>query len=393
MPKILGQSIHIDNNLTAAKNQGICTGNGTYSNPYIIKNLIIEGGGTIVVENSVEYFIIENCSILNAYPKPGITLNYVHNAKLIKNNSSFHYYGIRVEFSSNITISGNNLDSNIKNILISRSNNITISRNSANNNLFIGISISGSQHIIVSENNVSYGDSGIYLSFSSYCTVSRNDADCNSYYGIKLENSASNNVLENILYFNSIGIHIQGSSKNNISGNMMGGCGIFLLGGLFNYIDTTNLVNGRYVYFYRYEFHLTSKNFTNAGQIILDDCSSVKISNINVSYSSYGVLLWYCSNITIFNTTSNNNERGIYAIGIDDSNISRCVLNDNNEAGIWFGYCDNTIISQNVINRNTGYRILLKESYYNTIKYNILYGNDVCIREEDCVGNKFAYNK
>lgn len=34
--------IHIDNNWTAAKSAGICTGNGTYSEPYVIDDLMVE---------------------------------------------------------------------------------------------------------------------------------------------------------------------------------------------------------------------------------------------------------------------------------------------------------------------------------------------------------------
>jgi len=37
--------IHIDNNWTATKSAGICTGTGTYSDPYVIEDLVINGGG------------------------------------------------------------------------------------------------------------------------------------------------------------------------------------------------------------------------------------------------------------------------------------------------------------------------------------------------------------
>ncbi|MFX0142160.1 MAG: hypothetical protein ACFFDN_51455 [Candidatus Hodarchaeota archaeon] len=49
--------IHIDNNWTAAKSAGICTGNGTYSEPYVIDDFIIDGGGSgscILIENIVK---------------------------------------------------------------------------------------------------------------------------------------------------------------------------------------------------------------------------------------------------------------------------------------------------------------------------------------------------
>ena len=46
-PKISAVSgkIHVGNNWTAAKAAGICTGNGIYSDPYVIEDLVIDGGG------------------------------------------------------------------------------------------------------------------------------------------------------------------------------------------------------------------------------------------------------------------------------------------------------------------------------------------------------------
>jgi len=52
-----------------AKTAGICTGNGTYSEPYIIEDLVIDGGGSgscISIENSDVYFKIDNCSVYNS---------------------------------------------------------------------------------------------------------------------------------------------------------------------------------------------------------------------------------------------------------------------------------------------------------------------------------------
>ncbi|MFX0049281.1 MAG: hypothetical protein ACFE8G_14150, partial [Candidatus Hermodarchaeota archaeon] len=56
-------------NWSAAKGAGICTGNGSYSNPYIIEDLVIDGGGSgscILIENSDVNFKIENCTIYNS---------------------------------------------------------------------------------------------------------------------------------------------------------------------------------------------------------------------------------------------------------------------------------------------------------------------------------------
>ena len=68
-PKIsqLSKRIHIDNNWSEAKIAGICTGLGTYGDPYIIQDLFINGNGTgngITITSKNDYFRIENCTIL-----------------------------------------------------------------------------------------------------------------------------------------------------------------------------------------------------------------------------------------------------------------------------------------------------------------------------------------
>ena len=62
--------IHINNNWSNARDTGICSGSGIYSDPYVIEDLIIDCGGSgsgIFIENSkISYFIIRNCTIYNS---------------------------------------------------------------------------------------------------------------------------------------------------------------------------------------------------------------------------------------------------------------------------------------------------------------------------------------
>ena len=51
---------------TDFKNAGSCTGSGNYSDPYVIEDLIIDGGragSCIWIEDSDVYFRIENCTV------------------------------------------------------------------------------------------------------------------------------------------------------------------------------------------------------------------------------------------------------------------------------------------------------------------------------------------
>ena len=391
--------IHIDNNWTAAKIAGICTGNGTYSEPYVIEDLVIDGensGTCILIENSEVYVIIVNCTIYNSDMfGAGITLLNVNNSQLIDNNCSSNYRGIYISNCQNNTVSGNTINNNIYGIFLAASHNNTVSGNFANNNL-----------------------NGIYL-----------------------------NACDN----------------NTISGNIMNNCGLIINGEIEQLsshdIDTTNLVNGKPLYYYNNEVNLGPDDFLDAGQVILVNCTDSLISNLDISFSSIAISLYYCYNNTISGNTANNNQNGIKLKLCNNNTISGNTVNDNdygilleiysynntitgntannnsywgmylalcydniilgntannNSRGIFLAVSSNNIISGNTANNNSfcGIElyysdfntvsgntandningIYLFRSNYNTISGNTLIGNNECIFEENCIGNTFSNN-
>jgi hypothetical protein len=85
----ISDPIIINNNWSDAEIAGICTGSGTWSNPYVIEDLIIDGKNSsncILIQNSNEFFRIENCILYNsssAFFTGGIKLNNVKMAQYI----------------------------------------------------------------------------------------------------------------------------------------------------------------------------------------------------------------------------------------------------------------------------------------------------------------------
>ncbi len=276
--------IHIDNNWTDAWSAGICTGNGTYSEPYVIEDLVIDGEGSgscIFIENSDVYFRIENCTLYNAGvrippnsdDRAGIQLLNVDNSQLINNNCSSNPIGISLVFSDNNTISENILNYNswIGMRLIESDNNI-ISGNTANNNprfgLFsykcffnnistnvfknnniVGIYTSTCRYTTISGNTVINSSYGMFIAGDSYDNISGNDLHYNSENGLFIRsvyciisgNNASYNggngiflegwstwepgqnstILGNIANYNHVGIRLEGTNNNIISGNTL----------------------------------------------------------------------------------------------------------------------------------------------------------------------------
>ena len=104
------ERIHINNNWTDTKTAGICTGDGTESNPYTLKNLIIDAGGignAVRIENTVEHFKIENCTLFNSggnFHDSGILLDNVSNGQIINNTMYDNTHGMDISLCLNLKI-------------------------------------------------------------------------------------------------------------------------------------------------------------------------------------------------------------------------------------------------------------------------------------------------
>ena len=255
--------IHIDGNSgwIAFKNDGNCTGEGTYSNPYIIEDLVIDNG-SIYIENSDVYFKIENCTLsYSGEFGMGIYLHLANNSLIIRNNCSGNYSGITLWDCSNNTISGNIANNNAYGIFSWGNNNI-ISGNNANNNRW-GMMLMGSNYIISgntandnyqrgihlesSDNNTISGNTannnwfGIVLLDGSNDTILGNTANDNTYYGISLSDSSNDTILGNTANNNTYyGIALWGSNNNTVTKNII------------NYNNVTGIVldtsNGNNIY-------------------------------------------------------------------------------------------------------------------------------------------------
>ncbi|MFX1346703.1 MAG: nitrous oxide reductase family maturation protein NosD [Promethearchaeota archaeon] len=198
--------IHINNNWTATKTAGICTGNGTYADPYIIEDLVIDGGGSgncIWIENSSVYFKIEDCTIYNSgidWDDTCIKLQLVSNGVLFNNTANFTSTAI----------------------YLYNSDNITLTENTAKNCRW-GIYLYYSDNNIISGNTVNDTWDGINLYYSDNNTISGNTANFNDNNGIELGYSNNNIISGNTVNYNLAGMHLYYSNNNTISGNTLNG--------------------------------------------------------------------------------------------------------------------------------------------------------------------------
>ncbi len=324
----VSERIHIINNSgwVAFKNAGNCTGEGTYSDPYVIEDLEINGGGSgsgIWIENSSVYFRIENCSI--SYSMIGIQLSNVNNSLIITNNCSPNNCAIYLLECNNNTLSGNTANNNFHGIYLFDSNNNTISGNTANDNTmngisvnyFTGIPVSGN-NIIISGNTANNNENGIFLYNSNYSTISGNTANDNTYKGILI--SGNNNIIS------------ENNAINN-SGWIIKSFGI-LVGMISNY---NNTISGNTASNNDYGICLRGNNNT--------------ISENTAINNDYGIFLEEASDNTILRNTANNNNYGIcLEEASDNNNITENIVNYNNLIGIVLDSSNGNIIYFNCFN-------------------------------------------
>ncbi len=248
--KVSGK-IHIYNNWTDAVTAGICTGSGTYSDPYVIEDLVIDGGGSgtgIWIQFSSVYFKVENCTVYNSFI--GIDIYSCDNNIVTGNNASYNDYGIQVEDCNNCIISENTVSYNSDTGMSMIGDNNTFVKNTANHNNNSGMGLGGN-YSIISENIASYNKVvGISIGGDNN-NVSRNTACNNGGYGTGLygiELSGNNNILSlnNITGNSRMGMYLGDFNNNTISGNNVnsnGEVGIELFYGNNNTISGNTIFN------------------------------------------------------------------------------------------------------------------------------------------------------
>ncbi len=286
--------------------------------------------------------------------------------------SSWH--SVQLERASNNSISGNEIVAGTNRAIYvdyySDYNNIT--GNSIIDN-YKGVEIGGSSHYTtISWNNITLNGEGIYARYSDYNSIFGNNITDNGS-GILLSDPSSNNSVSGNTITNSGNAITLGSSNNNIYGNIItgGNAGISIqscsnntlrdntmtnntynfgiwassLPHFLNDVDDSNMVQGKPIYYWidRHDSIIPS----DAGCVILVDCTNISIQNVNISRNRQGVVFAHTANTTIAEGNITNTH---YCIWLWNS--SNCHVNENYVSqfiGIQLDYSSNNTIYGNTI--------------------------------------------
>ncbi|TFF90357.1 MAG: hypothetical protein EU548_03405, partial [Promethearchaeota archaeon] len=206
-----------------------CTGSGTWSDPYILENIIINGlnsSSCLTIKDSSKYFIIQNCTLFNAglSPYAGLKLDHVQNGFIYNNNVSYNNrWGIHINSGYNNTIYKNLAIRNIgNNIFLSNTYENLIEQNIASEGDYTGIKLENSYNNTVFNNTANGNDQvGINVAWRSHDNNVVGNIALNNDYGIRLENNATKtNIIDNIFESNLYGIGFwEGCNETVITGN------------------------------------------------------------------------------------------------------------------------------------------------------------------------------
>jgi len=367
-------------NNTNFPSNGVVSGNGTISNPYVIEGWDI---GTwiadgIYVEGTTVHFIIRNCySHATSIPTghAAIFLNDCTNATIRDNNCSYQDYGIHLYQSSGVTIINNTCWHSIGIYLETSSNHNVIENNNCSNG-YNGICLyysSNNNTVRENECNLNTGLYGICLNESDYNTVS--DNSCNDNRGISsivcaisVNMSANNTLINNSCQNGDIGIQLSSHSTHNA---------------VINNSCESNL----------YE-NLELDYSSGFNSLIRNRCTQ----------SNRGITIFSQSNIVANNSCSNNGD-GIY-LGLGYSRFNALIDNNcsknyngirlvssahnnlngnncsNNQNGILLYSASNdnsligNLVSNNSLDNNTNYGVMIQDGSKNRIWNNSLINNN-----------------
>ncbi len=322
-------------------------GSGTFEDPYIIKNVVIDGEDfpfpyCMLISNSRVFFEIQDCTFSNA-KSAGLVLVNTQNGVVYKNsflaNGLGEGAGIALISSHDNKIQKNLCDENPVGIYLQSSSYNLITQNLCTGNIWMGIYILGG---------------------SSYNTVTKNDCIDNGGNGINLEYSNDNLVTQNLCKRNNWGgIYIgDGSSYNKVTKN---DCienleGIILIHEANNNeIERNNCSNN-------YGNGIYLSNNANNNLITRNDCFNNQGTGIVVETSNGNVI-------------SNNDCNENLAAGIALKTSNEHTITDNecsdNGGGISIEFSNDNLITQNLCARNDWGGIYIgDESSYNEVTKN-----------------------
>ena len=381
--------LYFSNNNTISDNniRGDDYGALIYSsdNNTFFKNIVFGNkyGSGIRLELSNNNTLVDNNFSNNPYC--GIELCDSTNNNILNNNASSSGCGVGLESSNNNFIINNNFGNNSCGINLYASDSNIISDNTARKNYY-GISFEYSDKNILKNNSLLNNfEYGVKLLSSHNNNILENNAS-NSDYGFSLESSYRNSLVSNLANENEYGINFVSSSNNRASNNsMFGNMFNFQLDGIElsdfdNEIDSTNLVNGRPIYYITDANNETIDSISDAGLVLCFNCTNITVRGLSIANVGTGIGLYKTNHSIVESSNLTNIKEGIYLYNSINNKIRFNTIS-NGSFGIKIVSSSNNRFEKNSVSNNITH----------PIEYDALDNNTFFNNSEKEIENKSLY--
>lgn len=238
-------------------------------------------------------------------------------------------------------------------------------KNAHVDNFWIGVDLYSSPNNLVTNNRVTANAIPIFLVYSDNNTISYNTLT-NNTSGIGVDQSSNNTLIGNgIANHTYDGVYLSMSVHTTLSGNVFANCGLYTHGAYENQIEG-NTVNGKPLVYLE---DISDRTVENAGQVVLVNCSNVRVKDLDLSNATIGIELYRTINSVITNNSiASNSMSGVF---FDESyNITMYGNNVTaNHQGVLFAASNSSNLSGNNITENA-YGVYLATSFDNILHRN-----------------------
>jgi parallel beta-helix repeat protein len=351
-----------------------------------VYTLTADNGLTIMVQRSNIVLDGDGHIQASGYWRVGINVSIVSNITIREFNiqTSYPYRwdtGIYIVDCSSIKIANNTFSNNGIGIALNRSQNNVAKNNSFYNN-DIGIRVLGGCYgTVVAEN--SFSESRFAVLLEGDCDFSRiinnkirgtHDTENRDHQGICVQGGLENRATDcgisgNVIVNAEVGIEMARSSGINVTNNIFESSGLMVWDYSYGNTVYNNTVNGMPLVYLE---NTTDQLVEEAGQVILVNCSRIRVKNTTLSHSACGAeILNTNSSIIAHNNVTGNNDWGIYVRGISTNNTFLQNIIQENEVGVMLDEGSwNNYVSENSIAKNSQDGVGTSDSGQNTLTGN-----------------------
>ena len=310
----------------------IVVSEGTYAEGSISvhRRVTLIANGTVIVDGlqqgnvfsiyannvTVKGFTIRNSKF--EWPYCGIQLIRTRYCVIEGNNLTNNYYGIELYHSISNTITGNNVTNNHEAIELFCSGGNNITGNNVENNWASIVIVRESTANNIVGNNVAHSWYGVWLNASSGNGIVQNNV-INNRFGAWLWESETNVLRYNNLTDNEYNFGVWGLSVSDF----------------IHDIDTSNLVNGKPIYYLINQKNLMidPSTFPNVGFLAVINSTDISVKNLTLTNNIVGLSLVGAVGLCLQNLNLSNNFCGALLVDSQDALMVDNFIN-NNEFGI-----------------------------------------------------------